>query len=95
MALNPPGSREASFDQAREAIEAVVSKRARKSNKKRKSSSGTKAPQQLRVAVELPLASDSPAAVCAMVAGACGGGVVGTAVYGDPQVNPTPETPEP
>jgi hypothetical protein len=59
----------------------MVSKRAKKSGKTRKKSG--KALQQLRVAVELPLASDTPAAVCAMVVGACGGGIVGTAVYGD------------
>ena len=81
MELTPPGSRESSFEQAREAIGAVVAKRAKKSGKTRKKSG--KALQQLRVAVELPLASDTPTAVCAMVVGACGGGMVGTAVYGD------------
>lgn len=82
--LTPPGSRESSFEQARQAIGAVVSKREKKSGKTRKKSG--KALQQLRVAVELPLAIDSPTAVCAMVAGACGGGIVGTAVYGDEAV---------
>ena len=81
MELTPPDSRESSFQQAREAIGAVIAKRAKKSGKTRKKSG--KALQQLRVAVELPLASDTPSAVCAMVSGACGGGIVGTAVYGD------------
>lgn len=81
MELVPPVSREDSFEQAREAIASVCAKRAKKAGKRRKSSGKALAP--LRVAVELPLASDAPAAVCAMVDGACGGGVVGTAVYGD------------
>ena len=81
MELVPPASREDSFEQAREAIASVCAKRAKKAGKRRKSTGKALAP--LRVAVELPLASDAPAAVCAMVDGACGGGVVGTAVYGD------------
>jgi len=83
MELLPPVSRDDSFEQARVAIDAVVSKRAKKSGKKRKSSGKSLA--QFRVAVELPLASDGPRAVCAMVRGACGGGTVSTAVYGDPE----------
>ena len=81
MELVPPVSRDDSFAQAREAIAAVCAKRAKKAGKKRRSSGKALAP--LRVAVELPLASDAPADVRAMVAGACAGGVVGTAVYGD------------
>ena len=81
MELVPPVSRDDSFAQAREAIAAVCAKRAKKAGKKRRSSGKALAP--LRVAVELPLASDAPADVRAMVVGACAGGVVGTAVYGD------------
>ena len=55
------------------------------SGKKVRKSSG-KALAQLRVAVELPLAADTSVAVAAMVNGACGGGIVGTAVYGDAEV---------
>lgn len=84
MELTPPDGRDDSFAQAREAIAAVVGKRAKKSNKTRRKSG--KALAQLRVAVELPLASASPSAVLGMVAGACGGGTVGTAVYGDEAV---------
>jgi len=83
MELTPPASREDSFAQAQEAIAAVLAARAKKSSKQRKSTG--RAVAQLRVAVELPLASESPAAVAAMVRGACGagGGAVGTAVFGD------------
>ena len=81
MELNPPVSRDDSFTQASEAIAAVCAKRAKKAGKKRRSSGKALAP--LRVAVELPLASDAPKDVRAMVVGACGGGVVSTAVYGD------------
>ena len=81
MELVPPVSRDDSFAQAKEAIAAVCAKRAKKAGKKRRSSGKALAP--LRVAVELPLASDAPNDVRAMVVGACGGGVVGTAVYGD------------
>ena len=83
MDLVPPVSREDSFDQAREAIASVCAKRAKKAGKKVRKSSG-KALAQLRVAVELPLAADTSVAVAAMVNGACGGGIVGTAVYGNP-----------
>jgi hypothetical protein len=81
MELVPPVSRDDSFAQARDAIAAVCAKRAKKAGKKRRSSGKALAP--LRVAVELPLASDAPKDVRAMVLGACAGGVVGTAVYGD------------
>jgi hypothetical protein len=81
MALTPPASREDSFAQASEAITAVCAKRAKKTGKKRKSTGKAVAPT--RVAVELPLASDAPREIRAMVVGACRGGAVGTAVYGD------------
>ena len=85
MDIVPPISREDSFEQAREAIGSVCAKRAKKAGKKVRKSSG-KALAQLRVAVELPLAADTSVAVAAMVNGACGGGIVGTAVYGDAEV---------
>ena len=62
MELVPPVSRDDSFAQAREAIAAVCAKRAKKAGKKRRSSGKALAP--LRVAVELPLASDAPS--CAL-----------------------------
>jgi hypothetical protein len=88
MELVPPVSREDSFEQAREAIEGACAKRAKKAGKKRRSNG--KALRPLRVAVELPIASDAASATRAMVEGACAGGVVGTAIYGDPEAAALP-----